>query len=287
MQIILYLKPNIQKKKTLSSILHENYGISKSALSRMKFDGSKLYFNEQPMRLSSLIEEPGILRMTVPDEQSSVWPVCGLLDIVYEDEALLVINKPAKKVMHPCHGHYFDALACNISAYLKGSKVCSLGRLDEDTSGLLVYAKHALSASMLENRPFSKNYLALVHGVIEQDSFWIDTPIRACQNSLNRFEVHPLGKPCRSHVRVVERLEHASLVALQLETGRSHQIRVHMESIGHPLFGDPFYGMPDGFGRTALHVCRLEGVHPISLQPLHLSCAMPADMKKLYESLRP
>jgi 23S rRNA pseudouridine1911/1915/1917 synthase len=287
MQIILYLKLNTQKKQTLSSILHEQYALSKNALSRLKFDGSKLYFNEQPIRMNALIEEPGTLRMEVLDEKSSVWPVCGMLDIVYEDEALFVINKPAKKVMHPCHGHYFDALACNISAYLKGSKVCSLGRLDEDTSGLLVYAKHALIASMLENRPFSKTYLALVHGVIEEDSFWIDAPIRAVPDSLNRFEVHPLGKPCRSHVRVVERLKDASLVALQLETGRSHQIRVHMASMNHPLFGDPFYGLNDGFSRTALHVGRMEGIHPISLKPLHLSCAMPADMKRLYERLRP
>ena len=242
------------------------------------------------------------------------------LNIVYEDDDLLVVNKPAGLVVHPGHGNYSGTLVNALAYYLgrqpEASEDGRMGllvhRIDKDTSGLLVVAKEDAAQIELARQFFhhtiDRRYWALVWGNIEEDSGTVDAPIGRDPNDRLRFRVcadESQGKHAVTHYRVLERFGYVTLVECVLETGRTHQIRVHMNSIGHPLFNDARYGGDrilkgtlytrykqfidncfDLCPRQALHAKTLGFVHPRTKKKISLDSEIPSDMQALLEKWR-
>jgi 23S rRNA pseudouridine1911/1915/1917 synthase len=222
------------------------------------------------------------------------------LDIVYEDAALLVLNKPAGLVVHPGSGNWQGTLLNGLLHHhpaLAGiPRAGIVHRLDKDTSGLLVVAKTLEAQTdlvrQLQARSVVREYLALVHGKLDRDAS-VDAPIGRHQTQRTRMAVTEHGRAARTHYRVLERFARATLLECKLDTGRTHQIRVHMQSIGHPLVGDPVYragrGSAEGplasFKRQALHAYRLGLTHPTSGAHMQWEAPIPADMQALLREL--
>ncbi len=222
------------------------------------------------------------------------------LDIVHEDAALLVLDKPAGLVVHPGSGNRQGTLLNGLLYHhppLAGiPRAGIVHRLDKDTSGLLVVAKTLEAQTdlvrQLQARTVARQYLALVHGVVARDGS-VDAPIGRHRTQRTRMAVTELGREARTHYRVLERYARATLLECSLDTGRTHQIRVHLQSIGHPLVGDPVYragrrvgagptvGLLASFKRQALHACRLGLVHPASGAAMQWEAPIPQDMREL------
>lgn len=227
------------------------------------------------------------------------------LPIHYEDETLIVINKPAGLVTHPGNGNWqgtlLNALLHHAPQLEKVPRAGIVHRLDKDTSGLLVVAKTLEAQTslirQLQQRTVKRDYLALVLGEIKQAGS-VDAPIGRHPVHRTKMAVTAKGKPARTHYRVIESFAGCTLLQCSLETGRTHQIRVHMHSIGYPLAGDPVYGGPlhninpklkqalTGFPRQALHAVRLALMHPYSGEIVQWESAIPDDMNHLLRELR-
>ena len=222
------------------------------------------------------------------------------LDIVFEDEELLVINKPPGLVVHPGSGNWsgtlMNALLHHVPGIAEVPRAGIVHRLDKDTSGLLVVAKTLEAQTdlvrQLQARSVRRQYLAIVNGVVDRGGM-VDAPIGRHPVQRTKMAIVPEtlgGKPAVTHFRVLEEYEHASLLECALETGRTHQIRVHMASLKHPLLGDPVYGKVDPrlplFHRQALHATRLGLLHPLTRRLQQWEAPPPADMQALLEELR-
>lgn len=218
------------------------------------------------------------------------------LDIVFEDEAILVINKPAGLVVHPGSGNWSGTLLNALLHHAPQLQILPragiVHRLDKETSGLLAVAKTLEAQTdlvrQLQARSVRRHYLAAVEGQVAQDGR-VEAPIGRHTTARVKMAVVSRGKPAVTHYQVLERFPRHTLIACRLETGRTHQIRVHMQSIGHPLIGDPVYGAkhaPRRFPRQALHAARLGLVHPVTRQALEWEAPLPDDMRELIENLR-
>ena len=220
------------------------------------------------------------------------------LDIVYEDETLIVIDKPAGLVVHPGSGNWsgtmMNALLSHEPALANVPRAGIVHRLDKDTSGLLVVARTEEAQTdlvrQLQARTVKREYAAVVHGTMQRDGT-VEAPIGRHPTQRTRMAVVSRGKPAVTHCRVLERYGDATYVECRLETGRTHQIRVHLASIGHPLLGDPVYGKRTvkpalEFHRQALHARRLGLVHPRSAAALTWEAPLPDDMRELLQRLK-
>lgn len=218
------------------------------------------------------------------------------LDIVHADAALLVINKPAGLVVHPGSGNWSGTLMNALLHHDPGlaavPRAGIVHRLDKDTSGLLVVAR-SLTAQIdlvrqLQARSVKREYLAVALGSLKGEGR-VEAPIGRHPSLRVRMAVVPGGKPALTHYRVLQSFQGATLVVCQLETGRTHQIRVHLAHLGHPLLGDPVYGrVPPGlpvFTRQALHAARLGLVHPLTGEAMSWEIPLPTDMQQLLEAL--
>lgn len=229
------------------------------------------------------------------------------LDIVYEDDDILVINKPVGLVVHPAAGHYDGTLLNALLFHYPGIEVvprCGIvHRLDMDTSGLMVIAKNIEAQNdlvdQLQTREMGREYEAIVQGVMTGGGI-VEEPIGRHPVHRKRQAVVPTGKPAITHYRVLERFKHHTHLRLKLETGRTHQIRVHMSHLGYPLIGDTTYAgrmkvpkgaseqlleMVRGFGRQALHAKRLELIHPRTGDDMAWEIDLPQDMVDLLSCL--
>ncbi|MBE0621618.1 MAG: 23S rRNA pseudouridine(1911/1915/1917) synthase RluD [Burkholderiales bacterium] len=239
--------------------------------------------------------------MVQPDSRETAQQAEAIaLDIVHEDAALLVLNKPAGLVVHPGSGNWQGTLLNGLLHHhppLAGiPRAGIVHRLDKDTSGLLVVAKTLEAQTdlvrQLQARTVVRQYLALVHGVVARDGS-VDAPIGRHQTQRTRMAVTEHGRAARTHYRVLERYARATLLECSLDTGRTHQIRVHLQSIGHPLVGDPVYRAGRGtapgplasFKRQALHAYRLGLVHPVSGATMQWEAPLPEDMRALLLAL--
>ncbi|HLF39197.1 MAG TPA: 23S rRNA pseudouridine(1911/1915/1917) synthase RluD [Burkholderiales bacterium] len=218
------------------------------------------------------------------------------LEVVFEDDTLLVVNKPAGLVVHPGSGNWqgtlLNALLRRVPGLAGIPRAGIVHRLDKDTSGLLVVAKtltaQASLVRQLQARSVKREYLAVAHGRIARDGR-IEAPIGRHPVKRTKMAVVARGRPAVTHYQVLERYAGASLLRLRLETGRTHQIRVHLSALGHPLVGDPVYGKRSSsitFPRQALHAERLALVHPTTGKAVDWQVEPPADMRELLESLR-
>ncbi len=218
------------------------------------------------------------------------------IDVVYEDEHLIVINKPPGLVVHPGSGNWegtlLNALLQHAPQLAKIPRAGIVHRIDKDTSGLLVVAKTLTAQTslvrQLQDHSVSREYVTVVHGFVAREGT-VDAPIGRHKTQRTRMAVAPNGKPAITHYEPEGHLDQTTLLRCRLETGRTHQIRVHMQSIGHPIVGDPVYGgnrkIP-AFGRQALHAEKLALTHPESGRRRSWSARIPADMRKLIASLK-
>ena len=268
-------------------------GFSRHILSSMKADKEALTRNGQRIggREHLLAGDHFRVRLLETIDSDGIVPVSMPLSILYEDEDILVINKPADMPVHPSIGNYTNTLANGVTAYLdaKGehSPFRCINRLDRDTSGALILAKNAFSAAVLStqmrNRQIRRTYLAVVEGITPPNGT-ISAPISRVDDSVIERHVDFLhGEPAVTHYERLETKNEHSLLEIHLETGRTHQIRVHMGYIGHPLPADYLYHPEyDCFKRQPLHSLQLEFRHPVTDKSMCLLAPVPEDMCKAF-----
>ena len=274
------------------------YGISKKALTSIKYDGGQILVNGEEKTVRHTLAKGDKVTIVFPREKKSEGLIAEemFFAILFEDEHLLVISKKAGISTIPSREHPMGTLANGICGYLEknssASTVHIVTRLDKDTSGIVCIAKHRhahhLLSEMQKAGAISRTYEAIVHGYVEQDSFLIDAPIGRKDNSIIERMIDPEGKQAKTSVEVLSRFtvkgEKLSHVRLKLFTGRTHQIRVHMMSVGHPLLGDDLYGgRLNLICRQALHAQKLELVHPFTKQPLYIEDKYPMDLQAIFD----
>ncbi len=267
----------------------------------------KVTVDGRVMRVRDRVQggESVVINAELDEPQTSVEPEQIVLDVIYEDRDLLVLNKPAGMVVHPAAGHaqgtLQNALLYHCAALAAVPRAGIVHRLDKLTSGIMVVAKtleaHHSLVRQLQSRRMSRQYLALVHGVMPSGGR-IEAPIGRHPVDRKRMAVVPTGKEAITHYRVNRRFRRHSLLEVRLESGRTHQIRVHMAHQRYPLVGDPVYGgrfrLPagasvelrqalEGFRRQALHAQTLALIHPRSNRPVSWSAELPADMRELID----
>lgn len=283
-----------QKKdhgKLLKDFLRE-HGVSKALLTDIKFNGGKMIVNGCEKNVRHILQAGEEVLVLFPDEKRSTSMLPEKVDfkIVYEDEHCLVVNKPPFLNTIPSREHPTGSLANGLLYYYdqKGENytVHIVNRLDRDTSGLMLVAKHRYSHSLFagEQRTgtVKRVYNAIVHGIVEKDQGTINAPISRKEGSIIERTVREDGQEAVTHYRVLERFSDKTLVELHLETGRTHQIRVHMAFIGHPLLGDTLYGgEKKEIDRQALHSRQLSFFHPVFKQRMEFRCKLPSDMEKI------
>lgn len=264
-------------------------GFSRHILSSMKADKEALTRNGQRIggREQLLAGDHFRVRLLETVDSDGIVPVSMPLSILYEDEDILVINKPADMPVHPSIGNYTNTLANGVAAYLDAKDEHSpfrcINRLDRDTSGALILAKNAFSAAVLStqmrNRQIRRTYLAVVEGITPPNGT-ISAPISRVDDSVIERHVDFLrGEPAVTHYERLEVKNEHSLLEIHLETGRTHQIRVHMGYIGHPLPADYLYHPKyDCFKRQPLHSLQLEFRHPVTDKSMCLLAPVPEDM---------
>ena len=270
-----------------------NKGFSRGILSSMKADKNAIQLNGERGFGKSVLQVGDSLHIHIPeaDNTENILPVRMDLSILYEDEDILVINKAADMPVHPSIGNYDNTLANGVAWYFKekGQHFVyrCINRLDRDTSGLTVISKHLVSASimadMTKKRLVHREYLAIVKGDLTPPTGTITAPLSRKEGSIiERTVDFDHGEEAITHYKLVKKENGHSLVSLQLETGRTHQIRIHMKYLGYPLIGDYLYN-PDmeHITRQALHSYHMEFPHPITGQKMTFTAPLPSDMSAI------
>ena len=275
-------------------VILRRHGLSTSAIRRSKRRPHGLLVDGEDIYTSYLVHAGQIVAILADDKApSDIVPNEGPVNICYEDEDLLVVDKPAGLAVHPCAGSWDDSLGARLVHYYHQIGLAAdfhpVHRLDKGTSGLMVVSKHPAAQHILtqalHSGDFLREYLAVCEGCPSPLSGTVDAPLGRTDTSYIRQEVRADGKSARTHYEVVQQGARFSLLRLVLDTGRTHQIRVHMAYLGHPLAGDFLYGTedPDLSPRPALHSARLELTQPFSGRRLLFESPLPADMARLLE----
>lgn len=284
----------------LREYLKREMGIS-TRLIRSASIQKMIFINNEVVKMNRVIKNGEIIKIDLEKEESqNIAPEKIDIDIVYEDEDILVVNKKPFMVVHPTKTYQSGTLANGVINYFMESNqnciVRLVSRLDMNTSGLIIIAKNQFSHGMLskamsENK-VEKRYLAIVHGIFKEKQGTIDKPIyrpEGIENGTRRV-VDERGQRSITHYKVVEEFSDSSLVECKLETGRTHQIRVHLSYLGHPIYGDVLYGDGDNEGdlieRQALHAYGLDFKSPRTEKELSLRADLPDDMKGLIDKLK-
>ena len=262
--------------------------LSKRALTDIKFQGGKILVNDEEKTVRTIVKEHDIVTIFFPIEKPSeeLIPQAVPFEIVYEDEAILVVNKPFGISSIPSREHPNGTLANGILHYYKQiglqSTIHIVTRLDKDTSGLMLIAKNRYVHYLFsknELKDVNRKYKAIVHGEMKESTGIINARIARKRDSIIEREVSEEGQEAITYFKVVETLKDFSIVELQLETGRTHQIRVHMSSINHPLIGDDLYGGSTvTLKRQALHSYYLSFIHPTNKDELSFEIVLPEDL---------
>lgn len=293
MNLVVNDEVNLRIDKYLASITD----YSRELISKMLNDGYILV-NDNSVKGSYKVKVGDII--TIKEgyvKEMSVKPQKMSLEIVYEDDYLMVINKPSGLVVHPGNGNYDNTLVNGLMYYT--NNLSDIGedfrpgivhRLDKDTSGLMLVAKdnktHELLADDFKNKRIHREYVALLDGVLPENSAIIDAPLARSSENYQKMTVKAGGKRAVTHLEVLKKYKEYTLVRLVLETGRTHQIRVHMAYIGYPVHNDPVYNKrkSDEFGQF-LHSEYLKFIHPITKKELEFRANLPEEFQKFLDAL--
>ncbi|MGX7195725.1 RluA family pseudouridine synthase [Enterococcus olivae] len=268
-------------------------GISKGLLAKIKFQGGRIFVNEAIQNVLYVLKPSDLIRIVIPDEGEHETLLLDEtpIDIVFEDDHLLVVNKPAGVSSIPAQYHPNQTMANRVKAYYKrqgyvDQVVHIVTRLDRDTSGLMLFAKHGFAHAKLDvqlrEKKFVKKYQALLSGEVDslKEHALIELPISRDLTSIIKRKVSEEGQYAKTEYWLKIREEATALADIQLHTGRTHQIRVHFAAIGCPLVGDDLYGgsMDLPLERQALHCYELHFSHPFTNEDLAFTCPLPEDM---------
>ncbi|WP_100487497.1 RluA family pseudouridine synthase [Sporolactobacillus pectinivorans] len=277
----------------LREYLKKEMHISRRMLSAIKYKGGHLQVNGEEKTVRHVLQDGDILTITMPPEVPSDFLVSEEmpLDIVYEDDFFVIVNKQAGIPVIPSHQYPSGTLANGLLAYFEKENLAStvhiINRLDRNTSGLMLVAKNRFSHErffkMQKRKEIHRRYLAFVQGTLSNDEGLIDAPIGRREGSaIERTVDWRAGRRSITQYKVLKRFPDCTLVAVRLQTGRTHQIRVHFASMGNPLLGDDLYGGPaERIERQALHSFELRFIHPFTGVPFHLHAPYPEDMARL------
>jgi len=297
--------PDTATPRRADRVVADAVGLSRSYVQRLIEDG-RLTLDGRPVKSNTVLEAGTNLELDIPDRPAAtIAPEEIPLHVAYEDADVLIIDKPAGLVTHPAPGQTSGTL---VNALLARGGVEAYGtvagedrpgivhRLDRDTSGLIVVARNdraqAALMAQLRARRVKKTYLALVHGALPADNGRIEAPVGRDPRHYSRMAVVPTGRPSVTGYRVRERLPGWTLVEVDLLTGRTHQIRVHFASIGHPVAGDPVYATgaarrgPEGLGRLFLHSWRIEFASPSADRIIRAEAPLPQELGDVLARLR-
>ncbi len=295
MRVLTHTVIEAEAGQPVKQLLLHLWGISGSFLSRLKFRQA-ITVNGAPVTVRFVPCPGDVLAADVsdlPGEHPHIRPVDFPLDILYEDEDLLLINKPAGIAVHPAALTEETATIAGAAAhYLHSSCFHAVNRLDRGTTGVMAVAKtgfiHARCMAMLHTDDFRREYRAVCEGIPSPAEGDIDLPIGRAESSLLKRQADPLGQPAHTHYEVLAASQGRALLCLTPTTGRTHQLRVHMAAIGHPLTGDWLYGTEDRalIARPALHSYHLRMMHPLTGTTIDVTAPLPEDMQRLLKEER-
>ena len=299
MKYIVSFKENGERFDKAVSLL--NSELSRSYITKLIDEGKILLNGKQEKPSIKVKENDEIFIEELVDQKSDIKEEDIPLDVVYEDADILIINKPQGMVVHPANGHYSGTLvnalmfqADSLSSINGVIRPGIVHRIDKDTSGLLCVAKndnaHHFLAEQLKDHTMAREYMALVRGVIKENSGTVEMPIGRDKNNRQKMAVTKEGKPAITHFSVVERFANHTLVKCQLVSGRTHQIRVHMSAIGYPVEGDPLYAGKnyDKLYKNGqlLVAYKLKLIHPQTKKEMVFEIPLPDYFEKVLDSLR-
>lgn len=286
------------ENQRLDNYLALNTDISRSKIQSL-IKEEKILVNNHLEKNSYLVRENDEITLEYVETENHLKLEKMDLNIVYEDNDIIVINKPNGLVVHPAPGNYEHTLANGLAYYSNSLSDINgefrpgiVHRIDAYTTGLLVVAKnnkaHEVLALELAKKEVKRTYLALVWGVITEDSGTIDAPIGRDPSDRKKMAINPKGKEAVTHFKVLERFKKATLLEVYLDTGRTHQIRVHMDYIKHPIVNDPVYGKRELIDETGqcLHAMKLELIHPTTKEKMEFTCDAPECFKNILEKLK-
>ncbi len=293
-----YIIKENDKELRIKELLKRNFGFSSRLMTKLKVNDC-VCLNDIPVKMYEKGNAGDIITVRFPKENSHFEPENIPISVIHEDEDLLIVNKQPGFVVHPTKGHPCRTIANGIMNYMiqsqKDYKIRFINRLDMDTSGLLIVAKNShcqddMQKQMNENA-VTKKYVAVVRGLIEEEEGTVDLPIDKEHEDRVKRAVVESGYPSITHYKVIERYRKGngySLVELLLETGRTHQIRVHMSHIGHPVVGDVLYGEASVWliERQALHARYLSFRHPVTNHFMEFEAPLPDDMLELINKVK-
>jgi 23S rRNA pseudouridine1911/1915/1917 synthase len=314
MVIYLILKYIIDKEssgKALKHVLKRNMQLSETLIKKLKYQ-NRILCNDKPVYVNTSVTEHDVIKVDMSFEENSdgVVPQEIPIDILFEDECLLILNKQSDTIVHPTCMRPDRTLANGVAwHFLKNgsnNKIRPVMRLDKDTSGVIIFAKNPYSQDYLirqmNNKTFVKEYIGIVHGFVKENQGTIDLPISRKPGSIIERQISPEGDSSITHYKVLEQLHNATLLSFILETGRTHQIRVHCQAIGHSLIGDTLYPQldishttsnmditheqPDLINRQALHSIKAIFEHPVTKEILEVTAPLAKDIEKALEILR-
>lgn len=279
-----------ENNKTIKQILKERLFISDRLLTFLKKNSLILYNNDKITNLNILarLNSTVTVDLNFEEDNNNIVPIKMDLKIIYEDEALLIIDKPAGIPVHPSILHYTNSLSNGVKYYFDSinlkKKIRPVNRLDRNTSGIVIFAKNQYIQECLihqmQTKEFKKTYLAVVEGHLKKLNGTIDAPITRKENSIIERCVAENGEKSITHYKVLKQNfeKNYDIIECLLETGRTHQIRVHLSYIGHPLIGDTLYGNNSKYiSRQALHAYKVEFIHPITNKLMQFTSDIPKD----------
>ena len=290
MKLTYTIQPN-DNFFNVKELLKLKFQISDRLLVKLK-KNKKIWLNSTPTFVDSRLKPFDIVEILIDFEEKSenIIPTQIDLNIIYEDEYYIVINKPSGIAKHPSILHYTDSLANGVKFYFEQKnikkKIRPINRLDKDTSGIVIFAKNEYIQEFLvkemKKNTFFKEYIAVCEGIFESKIGTINLPIGRKENSIIERCVCSDGDIAITHYNVLKSLKNTSVVHVTLETGRTHQIRVHLSNIGHPILGDTLYGNPSSvINRQALHAYKVKFIHPITGLNVEYIATIPSDIKSI------
>ncbi len=288
--IIKHIVKKEDDGRTVEFICRRRMGMSAGVLTETKLNYG-IFISGKPCRTIDKVSENDIITADVTENipSSSAMPCEIDIEVLYDDAFYTVVNKPRKMSVHQSQGNYGNTLSDAVAYYWQKNgehhKIHPVNRLDKDTAGICIVAKNRFAHSAIPHKEILKEYMAVVHGTLTNKKQTLTSPIKRAEGSTIKRVTAPDGKPAVTHYEVISENKKYSLLKIRTETGRTHQIRVHMSSAGHPLVGDWLYGTGDNERNIAsghlLLAYKISFTHPVTKENLVFTVPLPTDMEKL------